>query len=248
VPDPEEPPPIELVGGVPPGLLIWQDGRYTLQNSAGATNALDVSGLDGAIHVEGPWRVNFPPGLGAPSEITLPRLSSLHRHFDSGVRYFSGTATYRARFDKPRQSGGGERLYLDLGRVEVIADVRLNGRNIGLLWKPPYRADITEAVGPAENELEVLVTNLWPNRLIGDEQFPPDYTYGDIVPSGPASAGATGGIKELPEWFVQGRPRPPSRRVAFTTWKHYTKDSPLLESGLLGPVRLRRAVRRAIES
>lgn len=82
----------------------------------------------------------------------------------------------------------------------MIAEVKVNGKPVGHVWKFPYRLDITDAVNPAENQLEIQVTNLWPNRLI----------------------------------------------VAFTTWKWYSKDDPLLESGLLGPVRLRSALRRAI--
>jgi hypothetical protein len=129
--------------------------------------------------------------------------------------------------------GGVRRVYLDLGRVEVIAAVRVNGRELGKLWKPPFRLDVTAAVHPGVNDLEVRVTNLWPNRLIGDEHLPPEYTY-DV-----AAFGAIGGIAALPAWYRQGRPKPPSGRVAFTTWKHYDATSPLLASGLLGPVRLR---------
>lgn len=248
VPDPEGPPGLEVLPGATPGLLIWQNGRYTLRDAAGRRSIVDVSGLDGPIEVAGPWRVQFPPNLGAPPEATLAKLASLHRHPDPGVRYFSGTATYRSRFAAPAgATSGGRRLYLDLGRVEVIAEVRLNGRSLGVLWKPPHRMDVTEAVRRGENELEVLVTNLWPNRLIGDEQLPPEYAYVDPDPSVPTPGPVPGSMKEVPQWFVEGKPRPPGRRVAFTTWKHYTKDSPLLASGLLGPVRLWSALPRPIE-
>jgi hypothetical protein len=104
--------------------------------------------------------------------------------------------------------------------------VRLNGKKLGTLWKPPLRVDVTDAVKAGANLLEIRVTNLWPNRLIGDEQLPDDCEW---LPGGP--------LKAWPAWLVEGKPRPTHRR-AFATWKHYTKDSPLLESGLLGPVRL----------
>ena len=176
--------------------------------------------------------------MGAPAKVKLPRLESLHKHTDPGAKYFSGTATYTKQIKIPSSAlAGGKRLYLDLGRVEVIAEVRLNGKDLGVVWKAPYRVDITDAVQTGNNELEVRVTNLWPNRLIGDEYLPVENEFGaDLA------------IKRLPDWYTQGRPKPPGGRVTFTTWRHYTKDSPLLESGLIGPVRLRSAVKKALST
>ena len=156
--------------------------------------------------------MTFPPNLGAPPQITLPELKSLHRHEIDGVKYFSGTATYTTRFQVAADAtANGKRLYLDLGRVEVIAEVKVNGKPAGNLWKFPYRTEITSLVNPGENALEIEVTNLWPNRLIGDEQQPPEYEY----------AGVTGGIRAIPDWYAQGKPKPPSPRVGFATWKWY---------------------------
>ncbi len=238
-PPPEEPPAFEPAAGGKNGLRFWQEGKYTLCDSANRTSALQISGLGKPVDVAGPWKVAFPPNLGAPPEVTLPELISLHRHADAGVKYFSGTATYSRRFTAPPGStGGGKRLFLDLGRVEVLAEVIVNGKDLGTFWKPPYRVDITEAVRSGENELEVRVTNLWPNRLIGDEQLPPENEYGGGGGMGGFGGGA---IQKLPDWYKEGKPKPPGGRVTFTTWKHYNKDSALLESGLIGPVRLRAA-------
>jgi hypothetical protein len=194
------------------------------------------------LELTGPWRVAFPPKRGAPAEIALPELVSLHKHSEAGVRYFSGTAAYSKTLAVP---GGalahGKRLYVDLGRVEVLAEVRMNGRDLGTLWKPPYRVDVTEAVRPGDNQLEVLVTNLWPNRLIGDEYLPPENEYRQTA----NSIKDVGEIGKIPDWFIQGKPKP-GPRITFSTWQHYRKDSPLLESGLLGPVHLRTAMRRAM--
>jgi len=232
LPDPEEPPAFEPSAGATAGLLFWQEGEYTVGDKP-----LQVSGIPKPILIPGPWTVTFPPNLGAPPQITLPELKSLHRHELDGVKYFSGTATYTTRFQVAADAtANGKRLYLDLGRVEVIAEVRVNGKPAGNLWKFPYRTEITALVHPGENALEIEVTNLWPNRLIGDEQLPPEYEY----------AGATGGIKAIPDWYAQGKPKPPSPRVGFATWKWYSKDDPLLESGLLGPVKLRTAIRRDV--
>lgn len=233
LPDPEEPPAFEPASGVKAGLLFWQDGDYPM-----GPKPMHISGIPKPTLIPGPWTVTFPPNLGAPSQITLPELKSLHRHDRDGVKYFSGAATYTTRFQVASDAtAGGKRLYLDLGRVEVIADVKVNGRPAGNLWKSPYRTEITALVNPGENQLEIEVVNLWPNRLIGDEQQPAEYEY----------AGETGAIKAIPDWYTQGKPKPPGPRVAFATWKWFSKDDPLLESGLLGPVKLRTAIRRDVE-
>ncbi len=242
-PQPEEPPAIELAGNGTAELLIWQNGRYSLHRHAGRTSSLQISGIGRPQEIQGPWRVSFPPNLGAPPEVTLPELISLHQHSEEGVRYFSGIATYTNRFHvEARTIAGGRRLYLDVGRVEVCAEVRLNGRNLGVLWKPPLRLDVTGAIHPGENNLEVLVTNLWPNRLIGDEQLPAENEYDE------SSRLFGGPIKSLPQWYLEGKPKPAGGRITFATWKHFDKDSPLVESGLIGPVLLRTAVRRPISS
>ena len=234
LPDPEGPPVLEPAAGAKAGLLFWEEGECTVGGKP-----MRISGISKPILIPGPWTVTFPPNLGAPAQITLSELKSLHRHELDGVKYFSGTAAYTTRFHvAPGATANGKRLYLDLGRVEVIADVRVNGKPAGNLWKFPYRTEITALVHSGENTLEIEVTNLWPNRLIGDEQQPPEYEY----------AGATGGITAIPGWYAQGKPKPPSPRVAFATWKWFSKDDPLLESGLLGPVKLRTAIRRDVQA
>jgi hypothetical protein len=233
-PGPIEPPAVEWAGG---RLLFWQDGSYTLQG-AGGKSTLKISGIGKPVEIAGPWQVSFPPNLGAPPEVTLSELISLHKHTDPGVKYFSGTATYSKQPRlSPGAASGDRRLYLDLGWVHVMAQVRLNGKDLGLLWKPPYRVDITSAARHGENKLEVLVTNQWVNRLIGDEQLPPENEYAP-----------DGAVKVIPEWFLQGKPKPLGGRTTFATWKHYSKDSPLLVSGLVGPVRLRTAIRLRVSS
>ncbi len=250
LPPPPEPPILEPAGGERAGLLFWQDGHYSLRNSAGRSSSLEITGAGRPMEIAGPWRVSFPPNLGAPAEITLPELLSLRKHSDFGVKYFSGPATYTKRFKvAANATTGGKRLFLDLGWVEVAAEVKLNGKDLGVLWKAPYRVDVTEAVRPGDNDLEIRVTSLWPNRLIGDEHLPPENDYGSV--SGTAVVSGTGNvnlaIRRLPDWYAEGKPKPPGGRVTFATWKHYTKDDPLVESGLIGPVRLRTAVRRVTD-
>jgi hypothetical protein len=243
LPKSEEPFAVELAGGPKGELLAWQNGEYDLLDNRDRSTVVKVSGLEKPLEIAGPWRVTFPANLGAPPEITLDKLISWTEHSDAGVKYFSGMATYHKRFTIAAEAAVGiKRLFLDLGRVLVLAEVVVNGKNLGVLWKLPFRVDITEAVHPGENDLEIRVTNLWPNRLIGDEQLPAENQYG-----GGGRGGSSGAIRQMPDWYLQGLLKPPGGRVTFTTWQHYTKDSPLLESGLIGPVQLRSAARVATE-
>jgi len=111
----------------------------------------------------------------------------------------------------------------------VMARVRVNGQDCGIAWKPPYRVDISAAARAGKNELEISVVNLWINRLIGDEQLPLDGNWKDFET-----------LLEWPAWFQNGTPRT-SGRYTFTSCRHYRKDTPLVPSGLLGPVTLRAA-------
>jgi hypothetical protein len=181
--------------------------------------------------LDGPWDVAFDPKWGGPEKIAFGFLDDWSRRPEAGIRYYSGTATYTKVFDAPPAVAGSTvksvRLWLDLGTVKNIAGVRFNGRDLGVVWCDPWRVDITGAVKSEGNRLEIRVVNLWPNRLIGDERQPPDAEY------------ARGGnLARWPDWLLKGEPRPSPGRLTFSTWKHYDKDSPLLPSGLLGPVRM----------
>lgn len=213
--------------------LVWESGKYAVNRRAAATN-VDVT-VPAPQTLAGPWTVAFQPNRGAPPHMELPELQSLHLHPEPGVKYFSGTATYSHALETPSASRGiGARVVLDLGRVEVIAGVRVNGRSAGLLWKEPYRIDITDLVQPGRNLLEIEVTNLWTNRLIGDENLPPEDEFGLRDERGMDPHG----IVRLPDWYLQGKPKPPGGRVTFATWRFYEADEPLVASGLLGPVRV----------
>ena len=207
-----------------------EPGHFTVAYGSGSKVSLVSPGPSGAQAISGPWTVQFQPGRGAPEHAEVGGLMDWSQDSDPGARYFSGTATYRSEFDW-RAASAHERYTLNLGDVEVMAQVRLNGKDLGVLWKQPFAVEVTDALKPGRNQLEVKVTNLWPNRLIGDEQYPDDCT--------PDGSWKTGRIPAWPEWLLKGQPRPEPRRITFTTWKYYTKDAPLLPSGLLGPVTLR---------
>jgi hypothetical protein len=117
----------------------------------------------------GGWEVTFKPGRGAPASARLERLASLSESADPAIRYFSGIATYRKTFRVDAISAGRKTL-LDLGAIGDIAEVSVNGAPLGTAWQAPYRVDVSKALRPGENQVEVRVADLWVNRLIGDKQ------------------------------------------------------------------------------
>ncbi len=214
-------------------LLVSESGIYELKTASGKSVKVEIKDLPKPVPVTGKWELRFPPNSGAPDRITLDKLISWPAHSDPGVRYFSGTATYSRTIQVALEwIAGHRRLYLDLGKVQVIAEVKLNGQSLGTLWKPPFQTDITDVARAGENQLEVQVVNLWPNRLIGDEQLPDDCQW--RTPQTEMGMPLAG----WPKWLLEDKPSP-TGRLTFATWKHWTKDSALLESGLLGPVTLR---------
>lgn len=198
--------------------------RYTI--SSGVEKSVRVKSLPEPVALTGAWEVSFMPDRGAPERVLFDELISWPKSSDDGIKYYSGTAVYRKRFTLTKELVRKSDLELDLGGVGVIAEVILNEKNLGIVWHAPFRIDLGNAVRVGDNELEIRVTNLWPNRLIGDERCELDYARrGNLV-------------NVWPEWLLKGGQRP-SQRVAFTTWKHWNADSPLLPSGLIGPVVVR---------
>ena len=153
--------------------------------------------------LDGAWQVSFDPKWGGPQSVTFDKLQSWTERAENGVRFYSGSATYRQTFEISAQLLAQEKsLRLDLGRVKEMARVRLNGEDLGIVWAPPFRVDITKAAKVGENKLEIDVVNFWPNRIIGDAS--------------------------LPE----------AQRFTQTNVRKLTKETPLMESGLIGPVQV----------
>jgi hypothetical protein len=204
---------------------VWQPGKYTLANG----RSIEIGDLPAPVELNGPWHLDFPEGLGAPRHLILTNLVSLRMHGDSGVRHFSGTAAYQTTFELNAESlGNRRRHWLDLGRVAVIAQVRVNGVERGLLWNPPYRVEITDALRPGKNQVELRVTTLLANRMIGDEALPIENEYNP----------RTRAIVRFPDWYRAGEAKPAGGRVTFSAWRFFNPGDPLVESGLLGPVRI----------
>jgi len=201
--------------------------------SSGKTQILNIK-TPVSEQVKGPWRVQMLPKLGEAFSISMPVLKDLSLHSsDPRIAYFSGTAIYKKEvLIKQAVLQHNSIVMLDLGTLNDIVSVKVNGRDLGVLWYPPYIADVTDAVKTGINELEISVTNNWANRLIGDEQEAADFDWGtDRGDQGRA-------MKGYPDWFLKHQPRPSKGRRAFSVWYYYRKDSKLVPSGLAGPVRL----------
>ncbi|HEV2487933.1 MAG TPA: glycosyl hydrolase [Terracidiphilus sp.] len=166
-----------------------------------ATAETQVPGLEDKLNQD--WSVSFQLGRGAPEKVTFDRLTSWSDNSIEGVKYFSGTATYSKTVEIPESAlAPGAHFWLDLGDVKDVAEVAVNGKYLGILWKTPFKVDLTGVLKPGSNQIVIQVTNLWVNRLIGDQQ----------------------------PYAV--------KKYTFTDFAPYKADSPLLPSGLLGPVRI----------
>jgi hypothetical protein len=211
-------------------FIIFRNAALTAPTDASAHNFPELLPV---TDISGPWQVQFDSKWGGPSApITFDSLQDWSLHPNPGVKYFSGTAVYSQKFDTPADALKRS-LEIDLGTVNHLARVKVNGRDLGVAWTAPWRIAIPATLLRTKgNELIIEVTNVWANRLIGDEQEPDDCVW----TPGPRGNGRF--LKEFPEWFLKKQPRPSKGRFGFTTWNYFTKESPLVPSGLLGPVRL----------
>lgn len=153
--------------------------------------------------LRGPWEISFQANRGAPAQVTFQSLIPWNEHSSDGIKYFSGTGTYTKTIQvSPDWFQDSAQVWIDLGDVRSLAEVVVNGELLGSVWKKPFRINMTNALQESANTLEIKVTNLWVNRLIGDQQ-----------------PGA-------------------STTFTSTSWPYYHADSPLMRSGLLGPVQM----------
>ncbi|AWI09469.1 glycosyl hydrolase [Ereboglobus luteus] len=203
--------------------FVMHAGRY-YTSAQGAT----------PVEIDGSWQVGFEnKKLGAPARATFDKLISWSDHDDDAIKHYSGAASYTKTFTLAAIPQGCNAM-LDIGRVADLAELRVNGHDVATLWTPPFRADITRFLRVGENTLEIRVTNSWVNRLIGDERIPVDYPY-----QKPGRSKFTDGrLLELPAWLADTTGAQTNPRHTFSTWKHYTPDSPLRPAGLLGPVKI----------
>ena len=185
-----------------PSGSIFVVFRKTIDSKMAGTTASNSPKMELLSKLDGSWTVAFDPKWGGPAEpVVFNSLVDWSTHTEDGIKYYSGSAVYTKTFDMPAAIPAGRRLMLDLGDVREIASIKLNGNDLGVIWMRPARVDITHALKPTGNQLEIKIVNLWPNRLIGDEFLSPEQRFTKT-----------------------------NMRIRFK------RNSPLLPSGLLGPV------------
>lgn len=213
---------IETGGQHPPLLEFTEDGFLLLKEGAYELTGKDqTTVLSNSIQtqvLDGDWELFFPDNWGAPAKIDLPELTSWTDSEIEGVSYFSGTGTYEKKFqaDIASTASDNQKIYLDLGDLSKVGEVWLNGEHVGITWSKPYKFDVTNILKPGENHLVVEVANTWSNRLTGDAITGEDFTNTNIMST------------IIP---VEGLLPGDQTRIPWT-------DVPLIESGLLGPVKL----------
>ena len=155
-------------------LEVFDQGEYKLKKAGGEEIIVNNPVNMNEIELPGPWQVTFQekPILGETFSATFDKLISWTESEQHKIKYFSGTAVYEKSFEVDKGNLKGGKAYLNLGKIGDIATINLNGKDIGTYWKPPYIADITAYLKEGENKLEVAVTNLWINRMLGDERLP----------------------------------------------------------------------------
>ena len=179
--------------------LVPNDAVFVVFSGKGSRRQVLYDRAETVVkQLDGPWSVSFQAGRGAPDTTVFDTLASWTTAQDFSIRHFSGTATYSQTFT----AQSGVKTILDLGEVKNLAHIYLNGHDLGTRWKEPWTVDVTEALKDGENELVIEVTNLWPNRIIGDLQ------------------------SDCPA------------QITYTHMQFFRPDSPLLPSGLFGPVKL----------
>ena len=147
--------------------------RQPISGTAAGSQSVNYPTWRSACELNGSWHVEFDPHWGGPESVSFDRLVSWTDRMEAGIKYYSGKGTYRKNFDLPANlRNSRQRLQLSLGVVKNVAEVRLNGRDLGVLWAKPFSVDITDVVKPVGNQLEIDVINLWWNRLTRDAALP----------------------------------------------------------------------------
>lgn len=210
-------------------------GKFDLVTSKGTKRAV-VDAVPTDITITGKWKVSFSPALGKPFDAIFNKLQSWTLSNNDDIRYFSGTAVYSNTFNISDDISDVS-VILNLGTVKELASVTINGQFVTVLWHAPFKVDISKYIRKGVNSVSIAVTNTWANRILGDNRYPDDCEWEkELQIDTKNSAGSS--LAYFPEWLMKGQKRPSSKRVTFSTWNYFTKEYPLIESGLLSEIKL----------
>jgi hypothetical protein len=158
---------------LPPSGSCFVVFRRNVADQAKAASGENFPQLRHVQKITGPWTVAFNPRWGGPAQATFDRLDDWTQRTEPGIKFYSGRATYKRTFDaEPSLCKAGKRVFLDLGKLRSLAEVRLNGKDLGVLWCPPWKVEVTGLLKPQQNTLEIDIINVWANRIIGDAGLP----------------------------------------------------------------------------
>jgi hypothetical protein len=160
---------------LPPSGSCFVVFRRALSDQPKSPSGKNSPDLKKVAEIEGPWTVAFDPKWGGPGQVTFDTLDDWTQRTEPAIKFYSGRATYRKTFDAGESvRTPGNRVYLDLGTLRCLAEVRLNGKDLGVLWCPPWKVEVTGLLKPTGNAMEIDIVNVWANRIIGDMVLPPD--------------------------------------------------------------------------
>jgi hypothetical protein len=153
-------------------IIVNVPGKYNLTWSDGMQQTIFEAKGPAEKELTGKWNLHFDPKWGGPDKLEINELKSWIKFDEPGIKYYSGTANYSKSFTLTSGEIKNKQVKLDLGNVQEMASVKINGKQLQVMWSAPFKFDITSHVKPGTNELEVEVVNMWPNRLIGDSKLP----------------------------------------------------------------------------
>jgi hypothetical protein len=217
---------------------VFENGTYSaLVNDSGNWN-IEVKDIPNPIEIKGNWDINFRAQDFYKATIQTDKLFDWSTYDTEQIKHYSGTAIYKTTFQIEKVMLQPDRQFqLNLGKVNVIAKVLVNGKDIGVSWIAPHTLNVTDVLKEGENAIEIQVTNQWTNRLIGDEKLPNQTGY-DVRRGSPGFGDSEfrGKFKKMPKWYRNNEPLPEGPRKTFSVYGFQKPTDKLLPSGLLGPV------------
>jgi hypothetical protein len=217
---------------------VYENGNYKALVNDSENWAIKVNDISNSVEIKGNWNINFREQDFYKATLTTDKLFDWTTHDTEQIKHYSGTANYKTTFNIEKGLLQSDKQFqLNLGEVNVIAKVILNGKDIGVSWIAPHQLNVTNALQEGENSLEIQVTNQWTNRLIGDEKLPNQTGY--VIKRGSPGYGDSefrGKFKKMPEWYRNNQPLPEGPRSTFSAYSFQKATDKLLPSGLLGPV------------